>query len=131
MSKFEKRILKSSKQCRNCLVIGSGIGLLNDLIHHCHTVFIMHNDLPKIRNAKVVYRENFNGIDQLHDIDFIFLDYNQYPNLNKIRNLLLKCRPVIFVEGETVFPVEDYKYLSGLGFALIEIFKNMQKWIPK
>lgn len=131
MSKFEKRILKSSRHCRNCFIVGSGLGLIEDLIKHCNTLFVIYNDLPKIRNGKMIYRENFENIEQLYDIDFVFLDYDHHQHLSSMKNMLLKCRPIIFVGEEKAFPVETYKYLNGLGFVLVEIFKNMQKWIPK
>jgi hypothetical protein len=131
MSKFEKKILKGSKNHRNCLVVGTGLGMMPDIIEYFQNIFIIDKSLPRIRNMKVVYREDFENLLQLHDVDFVFLDYEHHKNLNRMRELLLKCRPVIFVKGDIAFPVEDYKYLNSLGFALVDISKNMQKWTPK
>jgi hypothetical protein len=131
MSKFSKRILSSSKYCRNSLVVGTGFGWLEQLIEHCNTVFIIDNFDKNIKGRNVIHREDFQEIQVLTDIDFIFVDSSHFSNLNKLRPVWTKCRPAIFLEGSDFFGKENYKYLRSESYLLVEIFKNMQKWIPQ
>lgn len=130
MSKFEKRILEACSHHRNCLVVGSGLGMLDDLVDSMQTVFIINDGDRSIRKRNVVYRSNFQDIDVYTDIDLVIMDYNQYPNLRYLRALFLKCRPVTFVEGTELWPVDDYKYFRSFGYGLVEFYKHLQKWIP-
>ena len=131
MSKFSKRILSSSKSCRNSLVIGSGIGWLNDLLEHCNTVFIIDGLDLNLKRKNIVHRESFQDINLLTDIDFIFVDQSHFSNLSKLKPVFTKYRPLIFLQASNELPVEYYKYLRSESYALVEIFKNMQKWIPQ
>ena len=131
MSKFSKRILSSSKHCRNSLVVGGGFGWLEELINHCNTVFIIDSPDKNIKGRTIVHREDFRDIQVLSDIDFIFIDSCHFSNLNKLKPVWTKCRPVIFLEGADLFGKENYKYLRSENYSLVEIFKNMQKWVPQ
>jgi hypothetical protein len=35
------------------------------------------------------------------------------------------------MEGNDLFDIENYKYFRTESYALIERYKNMQKWIPQ
>lgn len=131
MSKFEKRILKSSIQCRNALVVGSGIGYLPDLITHCTTVFIIDPTDKQLKKRNIVKREWFTDLQLLTDIDFIFIDTAHYTNIPLLKLVFDKYRPIILLEG-TVLPAKEiHRLLQSSHYSLIEVFKNMQKWIPQ
>lgn len=130
MSKFSKRILSAKKEHRNCMVIGSGLGYLDDILENFQTVFII-DGINNLRKRNIVYRENFDGLETLADIDFVFLDAAHFSNLKKLRHVWLKCRPIFFLEGNDLFGIENYKYFRSESYALVERYKNMQKWIPQ
>jgi len=130
MSKFTKRVLSSSKNHRNCLVLGSGLGYLNEIVDVFDTVFIVFEKSHDIRKRNIIYRENLSNIDILSDIDFVFVDAEYFDILKQLRPVWLKCRPVFLLEGEDIFGLENYKYLRSESYALVEKYKNMQKWIP-
>lgn len=130
MSKFSKRILKSSTNCRNCVVVGSGLGYLQDLIDHCGTVFVIDGIDKSIKFKNVVHRQNFQDVQILPDIDFIFIDHSHFSNLSKLKPIWTAYRPVIFTEGADLLSAEDYLYFRSESYSLVEIFKRMQKWIP-
>jgi hypothetical protein len=131
MSKFSKKILSAKKEHRNCVVVGNGIGYLDDILESFQTVFIIDGVNINIRKRNIVYRESFDGIESLIDVDFVFLDAVHFSNLKKLRPLWLKCKPVFFMEGNDLFGIENYKYFRTESYALIERYKNMQKWIPQ
>lgn len=130
MSKFEKKILSLGKFRRNALVVGSGFGYIEELSLWLRTVFVIDNPDRSLRKKNIVYKEDFIGVSSLTEIDFIFLDYNQSGNLEKLHTVLTNNRAAIFVQGETVWPSKEYKYLRSLGYKHIETAKRMQKWIP-
>lgn len=130
MSKFSKRILQSSSSCRNCLVVGSGLGYLPDLIAHCGTVFVIDAVDPSVRFKNVVHRQDFQDVNIFPDIDFIFIDHSHFSNLSKLKPVWTSYRPIIFTEGADSLSAEDYLYFRSESYSLVEIFKRMQKWIP-
>jgi hypothetical protein len=131
MSKFSKRILSAKKEHRNCVVIGSGLGFLPEILESFQTIFIIDSKDFSIRKRNIIYRESLDDVEQLVDIDFVFLDADYFSNLKKLRPLWLKCRPAFFMEGSDLFGIENYKYFRSENYALVEVFKNMQKWIPQ
>lgn len=130
MDKFTKRILNSNKHKRNALVIGSGLGYLEKLSEKLNTVFVIENIDRELRKKNIVYKDDFTGISLLSEIDFVFIDFNQYGNLGKIQPVLVNNRCTIYIQGEISWPIEQYKYLRSLGFSHIENNFGMQKWIP-
>jgi hypothetical protein len=130
MNKFTKRILNAGKFKRNALVVGSGLGYIEQLSEHLRTVFVIDNPDRQIRRRNIVYKDDFTGISTLSEIDFIFLDYNQSGNLEKLQPILISNKATIFIQGEVSWPVNEYKYLRSLGYSHIENNNGMQKWIP-
>lgn len=130
MDKFAKRLIKSNQNARNALVVGTGFGNLEKLTSILQTVFVINDGDRSIKRKNIVYKEDFSNIASLFDIDFLFIDYNQYGNLTKLQSLLQKNKPVIFVEGEKVWDVAEYKFLKANGYSQMELDKGMQKWMP-
>jgi hypothetical protein len=131
MSKFNKRILSASKNSRNCLILGSGLGYFNEIVDTFDTVFIVFEKNRNVRKRNIIYRETLDNIDVLSEIDFVFVDAAYFDVFKKLRPLWLKCRPVFLLEGEDLFGLENYKYFRSESYALVEKYKNMQKWIPQ
>lgn len=129
MSKFGKKVLSANINHRACLVLGSGFGLMDDIVENFPSVFIINDGDRSLRGRNIIYRRDFSDINSLNDIDFIFFDFNQSGNLKNVQPLLTRFRPVLFVEGTTPWSVDDYKYLRSYGYFLVEYFKNMHKWI--
>ena len=130
MNKFAKRILNAGKFKRNALIIGSGLGYIEQLANNVKTVFVIDNPDRRIRRRNIVYKLHFTGVSTLSEIDFIFIDYNQYGNLEKLHTIFVNNKAVIYVQGEVSWPIREYKYLRSLGYSHIENNFGMQKWIP-
>ena len=126
MSKFTKRILGVGKNIRNCLVVGSGLGMIDDIVANFKTVFIVGDVVKKSRN--IIYREGFADMHLLTDIDFMFLDWDQHKNISKIQPIHLKYHPVIFIGSTELWPLEALRLLQTNGYKMAEPMKNMQKW---
>jgi len=130
MSKFRKRILNLRQFKRNALGIGSGFGYIGELSLNLKTVFVVDNPDRSLRRKNIIYKEDFVGVSALTEIDFVFIDYDQSGNLEKLHTVFTNNRAVILVQGEIVWPVKEYKYLRSLGYQHIETGGGMQKWIP-
>lgn len=126
MSKFSKRVLGAGKNTRNCLVIGSGLGMINDIVENFRTVFLIGDDTIRARN--VVRRAGFIDLHLMAEIDFMFIDYDQHSNIGKIQEIHKKYHPTIFIGGTDLWPMEAVRVLQANGYQLKETFKNMQKW---
>lgn len=130
MDKFSKRILSAKTQHRNCVVVGQGIGYLDNIVESFCCVFIIDSG-SAVRKRNIVHRENFDNIDKLTDIDFVFVDSSYFNDFKKLRPVWLAHRPVFFLEGNDVFGIDNYKYFRSENYALVERYKHMQKWIPQ
>jgi hypothetical protein len=130
MNKFAKRILNANKHNRNALIVGSGFGHMSNLAETVNSVFVINNESRDLRKKNIVYKDDFTGISTLSEIDFIFFDFDQYTNVEKLHTILSNNNPVIFIQSETPWPVKEYKYLRSLGYSHIENAHGMQKWTP-
>lgn len=131
MDKFVKRVLKIKKNARNALVVGSKFTSIFSLAPYLTTVFIINDGDRSIRGKNIIYKEDFSNLNTYSDIDFLFIDYDQYGNLPKLQPVLQKHKPVIFVDGETVWPTAEYNFLKNYGYNTMDLYKGMQLWIPK
>lgn len=128
MSKLVKRITKKFKNPRNVLIIGTGFGFLNELCDHFSSVFIISTLGESVRKKNLIYRESFEGIEFIPDLDLIFIDRNQDIHVEKLRPILTRYHPVIFVEGDELFGRAEYKFLQNFGFAVVERYTIYHIW---
>jgi hypothetical protein len=128
MSKFIKKITKSKKDPRNILVLGTGFGRLEDLCSRFASIFIISTDEQTVRKRNLIYKESFNQIEMLPDIDVIVMDRNQDIHISKLTPLLNKYQPVILVQGIELFGKADYKFLKTYGYAVTQMFNDSHLW---
>jgi len=101
MLKLEKKLKNFLPKFRNCLVIGTGFGYMNDFLALFGTVFL-YNTTTTIRAKNLVYKLNFNDLNTVTDIDFIFFDLDAVEHLNNTQQVWYKHRPLIIIEGREV-----------------------------
>jgi len=128
MSKLIKRIKKNFKNPRNVLVIGTGFGFLEELCDNFPSVFIISTLINPIKRKNLIYKENFEGIENVPDLDIIFIDRNQDINVEKLKPILLRYRPTLFVEGDEIFGRTEYKFLKQFSFSVVERFGLYHIW---
>jgi hypothetical protein len=128
MSKLVKRIRKNYKNARNLLVIGTGFGFLEELCDNFASVFIISTLTDPIKRRNLIYKEDFTLIDNLPEIDMIFMDRNQDIHVEHLKTLLIKYHPTIFVEGDEIFGRREYKFLQQYNFAVVERYGAYHIW---
>jgi len=128
MPKLVKRIRKNFKNPRNVLVLGTGFGFLSEICDHFNNVFIISTLKEPIKRKNLIYRETFDSVELLPDLDVVMIDRNQDCNIDKLKPLLLKYRPILLVEGNIIFDRNEYKFLKNFSFSVTEMFGDYHLW---
>jgi hypothetical protein len=128
MNKFIKRISKSKKNIRNILVVGTGWEKLSNLCDVYPSVFIISTGPQDFRRKNLIYKESFDQIETLPDIDAIVMDRDQEVHVSKLLPLLNKYQSVILVQGVELFAKTEYKFLKTYGYAVTEMFGDSHLW---
>lgn len=130
MNKFFKRIAKTSKNPKNVLVVGDGFGNLERLCENFQTIFIIPHVEIKYRRKNLIFKENFDNVDHLPDINVIFMNRNQSLHVYQLQGLISKYRPSMFVEGQGLFDKAEYKFLQNLRYGVTQVFSDYHLWTP-
>ena len=128
MNKFIKRISKSKKNIRNILVVGTGWEKLPNLCDVFASVFVISTGSHDFRRKNLIYKESFDQIETLPDIDAIVIDRDQDIHVSKLLSLLNKYQSVILVQGIELFAKPEYKFLKTHGYAVVEMFGDSHLW---
>lgn len=102
MSKFIKRVQKCSQTTGNALVVGTAFGNLEEILKIYNTVFVVSPTPPSLRARNLVYRQEFNNLNQLTEINTIFLDLDTVDRLSELTMLWQGNKSVIIIEGDEV-----------------------------
>lgn len=100
MSKFKKRLSKASRSCDNILVIGSGLGNLEDILEIYKNVFVISEKNPGIKAKNLIYRENFDSLNLLSEINTIIIDLDQIHLLNQVQHVWQRDKSLVIVQGD-------------------------------
>jgi hypothetical protein len=99
MNKFKKRLTKIIGNPQNAVVVGQGFGQLSSILETFGTVFIFSWEPPNLKAKNLVFRENFNDLNPIHDISAIFIDLDQIQHLETISQIWHKNKCGILIEG--------------------------------
>lgn len=123
MSKFVKRLKKLNPTARNVLVLGTAFDNLSSLADSFKTVFII-NDSYTLKRGNVVYRENFDQITLLTDVDVIIIDEDKRHHIIDISPIWKKYSPFIVVAGSEQVSKDHNKFLQSYRYHVTEIHKH-------
>ena len=130
MSKIAKRSKKYKKDSINCLVIGDLIDG-PEFLDYFKTVFVLAINERSVKGRNVVYKEKFNDVAIISNIDFVFFDINHFDQFEKISGVLTYFRAPIYVNAGELLPREQSKKFTDLGFEIKELEKKYQIWKSK
>lgn len=123
MSKFVKRLKKLNPKARNVLVLGDAFGNVADLADYYKTVFII-DDVQKLRKGNVVYRENFDNITLLTDVDIVIVNSDKRQFIMDIAPIWKRFSPLIIIGGSEPLTKEYNKFLASHRYHVTEILKH-------
>jgi phosphatidate phosphatase APP1 len=131
MSKIAKRSHKIVKNINSCLVVGDIIDNIETFLPFFNTVFVLKTDDRFIKGRNVVYKEKFNDIDIIKNIDIVFLSKSALDQFDKISNVLTYFRSPVYIDHGEFLPKDQSNKFSSIGFEIVELIKNYQVWKPK
>jgi hypothetical protein len=129
--KFSKRMRKGNRTSRNVLVLGTELGNLEDLLDTFGTVFVVNGSTPRIQKRNIVYRETFDNINLITDIDLIIIDLDQQQFIPELTQIWRKANPTIIVQGPELISMEYQKILKADHYAIREVAKSYYVWKNK
>jgi len=122
---------KLDKRSRNVLVVGTALEQLEDLLETFATVFVISNTAPRLQKRNVVYREDFDNIHLLTDIDLIIIDINQEHTIPELIQVWRRTNPTIVIQGPELISKDFQKLLKVDHYAIIEVAKGYYVWKNK
>ena len=128
MTKFSKRLRKISKKPRNALILGQGVGELDDILEVFSSAFIIGNFSEGIRRKNLIYIEKIEHINEISNFDMIFVGRDAIDSIKDLRAMYKKCQPLIFIEGDVNLPMDLIKLLMGDGYLVISTEKRYHIW---
>lgn len=128
MSKFEKRLRKSSRDMENAVVVGTAFGQLEEILSIYKTVFVISPTPPILKSKNLIYRENFSNLEQLGNISAIFIDKNQIHHLAAVMVLGSKNKSPVLVEGNEPIGRELSGPLYSHGYRCIDLQGLYHVW---
>jgi hypothetical protein len=131
MSKIAKRSHKILKNTECCLVVGDIIDTPETFLSSFKTVFVLKTDSRIIKGRNVVYKEKFNDITSIKNIDIVFLSTTALNEFDKISNVLTFFRSVVYINHGEFLPKEYTNKFASIGYEIVELIKNYQVWKPK
>jgi len=131
MTKFSKRIKKINRRARNLLVIGTAFGNLEELLDSFDTVFVVGSNPPIIKKRNLIYRENYDGIHMLTDVDIIIVDFDHSNFIPELTQVWRRTGPAIVVQGPDLISKDIQKILKSDHYNIVEVTKGYYLWKNK
>ena len=119
---------KANRKARNVLAVGTALGNLEDLLEAFDTVFVVNGVMPRIQKRNVVYRENFDNIHLVTDVDLIIIDFVHEEFIPELQQIWRRTQPIIIIEGPELISKECQKLLKSDHYAIREVTKNYYVW---
>ena len=131
MTKFSKRIRKVDSKARNLLVIGTAFGNLVELLDSFNTIFVVNEIAPPVKKRNLIYRENYDNIHLLTDIDVILVDFDHSNHLCELTKIWRISSPSIIVQGPELISKDIQKILKSDNYNIVDVRKDYFVWKNK
>ena len=128
MSKFEKRLKKSTKDTNNALVVGSAFGYLENLLSMYQSVFVIDNTKPNIKAKNLIYREDFNHLNNIVDVGVIFFDLDKISLLENVKEFWKRNNSYVIIEGNDSITREFSKPLFDTNWGCTSLQGMFHVW---
>jgi len=128
MNKILKRLQKIDTTFDNAFVVGSGFGILPELLQLYKTVFVQDTDRPCVHAKNLVYRIPGSELNQLSRISTVFIGLDQIYDLDKIVPRLLSQRPDFLVEGNEIIERDKSEPFYKHGYRAISQNDILHVW---
>ena len=131
MSKFSKRISKLVDVPVNCLVVGNGFGFLEEILEVFQTVFVISLERPAIKDRKLIYRENFDNLSDMSNIQVVFVDLSYVDKLEMLPILWTRNKCLVAIEGNDPIERVHSGPLYQHSFRCVDVLGFFHLWKQK
>lgn len=128
MNKFARKLKKLNKHARNILIVGNACGSIEELVDYFRTIFLIDDKKRIFRAKNVVYRENFDNIHLIDNVDIILVDLDHENRLVDLTPVFKRWNPVIVLEGPDLISKENQKFLKSNNYQIVDIYKRLYVW---
>jgi hypothetical protein len=116
MNKFQKRLSKLDKNQVNAVVIGTAFGNLENILEIYATVFVIDENFPTVKAKNLVYKENFDNLNAITEVNAIFFDLNRLDQFEMVKEFWRRNNSKVIIEGEEPIGREFSKPLYDTGW---------------
>lgn len=131
MADFAKRIRKTIKKPKNALVLGNALGHLEKISEIFSSVFVVNGEFGTVRKKNIIYREDFENLENISEIDFVFIDKTRINDLYELRSFLKRNHPFILTEDHDAIKKEHTKFFRDFQYQVEDISKGYYVWKNK
>ena len=128
MHKFSKRIKKYINNDISVLVIGEAFGHLKELSDIFKTVFVISSLEDKVKEKNIVYRENFDNINDIGEVPVILVDLDKVKELEMMPTYWTRFKPLVLIEGNEPIDRSKSAYLYKYGYRCIDQLGFSHVW---
>jgi len=128
MSKFEKRLRKTTGATDNVLVVGRAFGYLEHLLSIYKTVFVVGENAPSVKAKNLVYRNNFDNLNNINDVGVIFFDLDSLKHLEDLKEFWSKHNASVLIEGNDPIERDFSKPLYDTGWGCTDLQGFYHVW---
>ena len=128
MSKFAKRIKKLNKKCRNILVVDHAWGNLQEISENFNNIFLIDDQKRILRAKNIIYRENYDNLNHINDIDTVLVDLDHENHLSELLPVFKRWNSLILIEGPDLISKENQKFFKSHHYQIVEIHKTYYQW---
>lgn len=128
MADLSKRIRKILKKPKNAVVLGNAMDNVGSLCELFSTVFIINGQIENFRKKNIIYRENFEGLENISEIDFVFVDKSRIDDIYELRNLIKRQQPYVLTEDTSAIRKEHTKFFREYQYQVVDIAKRFYIW---
>jgi hypothetical protein len=112
-------------------VIGTAFGNLEELLDSFDTVFVVSSGPPIFKKRNLIYRENYDDIHTLTDVDIIIVDFDQVNFIPELTQVWRRTNPAVIVQGPDLPSKDIQKILKSDHYAIVEVAKGYYLWKNK
>ena len=95
------------------------------------TVFVVSSNPPIIKKRNLIYRENYNDIHTLTDVDIIIVDFDHSNFIPELTQVWRRTGPAIVVQGPDLISKDIQKILKSDHYNIVEVAKGYYLWKNK
>lgn len=131
MNKFHKRIIKTIGHAENAVIFGRAAMLMDVVLEVFKNVFVYDIEPTPYRSKNLVFRKNFTAVEISEPISACFIDRKYLKEISFLSAVLIRYKPIVFIEGKERLSPPDSDPLYDLGYLYNGEMMDFHYWMSK